>query len=126
MSPAVQRQIASNEERRSHRRYPVGLEVHYKLARERMTVQEGSGKTLDFSAEGVFFRPDRAVPAGVDVELSIDWPVNIQGAPTLRVTIQGRTLRSTSEGTAVRISHCEFRADAGKLNAPPARMSTEN
>ena len=104
---------AYSSERRSCRRYPVGLNLRYKLTRNRVVLQEGSGKTRDFSDGGVFFHPFHPagdLPAGLDVELSIDWPAAIQGDSVVKVNVYGRTVRSSPDGIAVKISRCEVRA----------------
>lgn len=108
MFPALETQIASTDDRRSHRRYPVGLDVRYKLSRNRRILREGHGRTRDVSKGGVLFNADQALPPGVDVELSIDWPARVPGAPAIEATICGRIVRSNSNGIAVRITGCEF------------------
>jgi|SRR5581483_870374 len=113
MSPA--REAAYCEERRSSRRYPVGLDLHYKLSRNRTIVKEGSGKTRDFSTDGVFFQPlqtELIVPAGLDVELSVDWPAPGNQKALVMVAIFGHTVRSGPDGIAARISRCEVRANS--------------
>ena len=114
MAPGHERQAAQPEERRLYRRYPVGLDLRYKIYRNSTILQEGSGTTRDFSAGGVFFRADRALPAGFDVELFMDWPAHLNGASFLRVTIAGQIVRSTEAGVAVRIAHSQFRTDSAR------------
>ena len=126
MFPAREMPIACKEERRSHRRYPVGLEVRYRSSRNRIVCYEGSGTTRDFSEGGVFFQTDRVLPAGVDVELHITWPVQIEGRPALQVLVVGRTVRTTGDGTAVKIAQCEFRTGAVRESLAAGRMNTEN
>lgn len=106
---AVHQSSTIAAERRSCFRYRVGLELHYKLTGGAATGQEGSGKTRDFSKDGVLFVPDRPLPPGLDVQLFIDWPARINGSPALHATISGRIVRSDPEGTAVKIACCRFR-----------------
>ncbi len=108
MFPALETQIASIDDRRSHRRYPVGLDLRYKFWRNRRILREGHGRTRDVSEGGVLFNADQALPPGVDVELSIDWPARLPGTPAVEATICGRVVRSNPEGIAVRITRCEF------------------
>ena len=114
MAPGLEMQANQPEERRSSKRYPVGLDLRYKIYRNSTILQEGCGTTQDFSAEGVFFRPDRGLPAGCDVELWMDWPVLIDGGSFLHVTISGQIVRCTESGVAVRIAHSDFRPNSAK------------
>ena len=96
-------------DRRSHRRYPVELDLRYKLIYGRRVLNGGLGKTRDISTKGVFFRADQALPRGRDIELSMDWPLRLGGLCPLQVKIAGKVLRSDESGTAVQIRHYEFR-----------------
>jgi PilZ domain len=96
-------------DRRSHRRYPVELDLEYRLMHYRRVLKAGLGKTCDISAKGVFFRADQALPKGLDVELSMDWPFRLDGRWRLQVKIDGKVLRSGESGTAVQIRNYEFR-----------------
>lgn len=80
-------------------------------------IEQGSGRTLDFSEAGVLFQPFRLVgilPAGLDVELWLDWPARLNGKSVVAVTISGRTVRSSADGIAVKISRCDVRANPGR------------
>ncbi len=107
MSPEIRSSVASDERRYQHR-YPVGVDVFYKLTRNATTLDQGSGRTVDFSGTGVLFQPDRRLPSGVELELLIDWPVQIDGVTVLHAAISGRVVRSTADGTAVEIRRFRF------------------
>lgn len=96
-------------ERRAHSRYAVELKVYYRAFRDQEAVREGSGKTCDLSSSGLFFRADHILPAGLDVELAIDWPNVSQASPRLQLVIVGRVARSSSSGNAVEILSHAFR-----------------
>ena|SRR5579872_7059457 len=115
MSPARETAAALtySQERRSSRRYPVGMDLHYTLSRNQTVVKEGSGRTRDFSGSGVFFQtlqPVDGLAAGLDVELFVDWPSRINGKAVVTVSIVGHTVRCGADGIAVRIANCEVRA----------------
>jgi len=113
MSPARETAAVYARERRSSRRYPVGLELRYKLSRGPAIFEEGLGRTRDFSESGVFFhtcQPAGSLPAGLDVELLLDWPGPMSGEAPVRVTILGRTVRVDEAGIGVRILRCDIRA----------------
>ena len=90
-------------ERRARLRFAVELNLRYKVTWRQQVLHEGSGKTSDFSRNGIFFRADQALPKGFAVELSIDWPMLLDGACPLQLRISGKVLRSSGAGTAVKI-----------------------
>jgi hypothetical protein len=96
-------------ERRVRLRYAVELDLRYKLTWRQQVLHEGSGKTCNFSRSGIFFRADQALPKGLAVELSIDWPVLLDGVCPLQLRISGKVLRSSAAGTAVKILRHQFR-----------------
>ena|ERR1700674_2252063 len=106
-------------ERRARLRYAVELDLRYKLTWRQQVLHEGSGKTCDFSRSGIFFRADQALPKGLPVELSIDWPMLLDGVCPLQLRISARVLRSSKAGTAVKImrhwfcTRSRYRAAAG-------------
>jgi hypothetical protein len=108
MSPdlASRKAYAANPvaaERRARLRYTVELDLRYKVTWRQQVLHEGSGKTCDFSRNGVFFRADQALPKGLAVELSIDWPMLLDGVCPLQLRISGKVLRSSEAGSAVKI-----------------------
>ena len=112
MSPQREESLAASKERRAHRRYPVGLDLRYKLGRDHLILHEGSGTARDISEGGVFFQADRVLPTGLDAELSIHWPVRVKRGPGLQITLVGQIVRSSGLGVAVKIARSEFRAYA--------------
>ena len=90
-------------ERRARLRFAVELNLRYKVTWRQQVLHEGSGKTCDFSRNGIFFRADQALPKGFAVELSIDWPMLLDGVCPLQLRISGKVLRSSGAGTAVKI-----------------------
>jgi hypothetical protein len=95
-------------ERRVRLRFAVELDLRYKLTWRQQVLHEGSGKTRDFSRNGIFFRADQALPKGLPVELSIDWPMLLDGVCPLQLRVSGRVLRSSAAGTAVKIMRHRF------------------
>jgi len=97
------------DERRRHRRYPLRLEVRYKLLHVGHTVQTGSGRTVNLSTGGVLFEVDRALPLRNEIMLDIAWPALLDGVQHLKVVASGRVVRSEGRTVAVRIRTFEFR-----------------
>jgi len=97
-------------DRRSHPRYPIELDLRYRPLRYGWAARkEGFGKTRDLSTGSVFFRADQPLPKGLPVELSMDWPVRLDGVCALQLWITGKVVRSCGPETAVKIIHHEFR-----------------
>jgi len=96
-------------ERRSHKRYPIELDLRYKLFNRARVMQEGLGRTCDLSTGGVLFRLDQSLPKGSRAELSVDWPLRLDGVCPLQVLISGQVVRSWAKAAVVRITHYEFR-----------------
>jgi hypothetical protein len=96
-------------DRRSDRRYPLELELRYKLLRRRRVLETGSGRTLDISSGGIRFEADRPLPAGLSVELSVTWPVLLRNVAPLQLVVSGRIVRSESNQVSIRMVQHEFR-----------------
>lgn len=99
-------------ERRSDRRYTLHLELRWKLIRRRRILEAGQGVTVDFSSGGVLFECDRSMPVGLNVELSIAWPVLLHNVSQLQLVVSGKVVRSQGRRTAIRMTQHEFRTMA--------------
>jgi hypothetical protein len=96
-------------DQRLTRRYPIVLEVEYKLLRKGRVERLGLGKTLNVSSGGVLFEPNDRLPAGSSIELVMHWPFLLEGVCPLKLVIHGSVVRSDSQGVAVRTKQHEFR-----------------
>jgi hypothetical protein len=96
-------------DRRGDRRYEIRLDMRWKLVRRRKVLDSGSGRTVDFSSSGVLFEPSHPLPFGLNVELSISWPVLLHNVAPLQLVVHGRIVRSDGKRTAIRMSQHEFR-----------------
>ena len=101
-------EVPDRADRRLHRRYPIALDVKYKLSRGR-TARFGNGTTRNLSSRGVLFMADDALPAGSPVELTLNWPVLLEGVCPLKLVLRGLVVRSDWRGVAVRTRDHEFR-----------------
>src|SRR4051812_15787353 len=81
-------QIAGD--RREDRRYPIPLEVNYKLIRRKRVLGSGVGRTIDLSSGGILFEADRQLPLGLNLELSIEWPALLHDIAPMRLQVTGR------------------------------------
>ena len=110
-------------DRRSDRRYELHLDVRWKLIRRRRILETGTGETIDFSSGGVLFQTERPMPVGLNIELSISWPVLLHNVAPLQLVVIGKIVRSSGNRTAVRMTQHEFRTigvPADRHN-PPSR-----
>src|SRR5215468_9178394 len=100
-------------DRRADRRYPIELELKYKLVRRKRILDTGTGHTIDLSSGGVLFEAERSLPAGLNVELSVTWPVLLHNVAPMRLLIVGRVVRNDRNKIAIRTVKHEFRTQGG-------------
>jgi hypothetical protein len=96
-------------EQRSHQRYPIELEVEYRLLSKGSSEPFGSGKTRNISSGGVLFEAIESPPAGGSIEVLLNWPFLLEGVCPLKLLIKGRIVRSDVRGVAIQSSYHEFR-----------------
>jgi hypothetical protein len=100
-------QIAGD--RRRDRRYEIRLDLRWKLIRRRRVLDSGTGRTLDLSSGGMFIDTGRNLPEGLNLELSIDWPVLLHNVAPLKLVVTGRIVRVSGSCVAIRSTQHEFR-----------------
>ncbi len=96
-------------DRRLCRRYPIELDLKYKVLEGDAVISRGSGKTCDLSSRGLSFRADTSLRAGMLVKLNIDWPFLMQDACPVALVVMGHVVRAQSGAAGVRIMTHEFR-----------------
>jgi hypothetical protein len=96
-------------ERRFDRRYQLRLELKWKLIRRRKLQDAGAGSTIDLSSGGILFDATRPLPVGLNVELSISWPVLLHNVAPMQLVVSGRIVRSSGTVAAVQVVQHEFR-----------------
>ena len=111
-------------DRRADRRYDISLDLRWKVIRRRRVLDTGTGTTLDLSSGGILFETDRQLPTGLNVELSISWPVLLHNVAPLQLVVTGRIVRAAGRRTAIRMTQHEFRTaksspERSGLAAPP-------
>lgn len=104
-------------DQRSKGRYPIALELQYKLLRGSRVERMGLGRTLNISSGGVLFETDNPLPVRGSVELAMKWPFLLQGACGLKLVVRGRIVRcdAGTRATAVRAEYHEFRTAGTRL-----------
>ncbi len=101
-------------ERRSSDRFPIEREVRYKVLSKRTTMEEGTGKTINISSNGVLFTTDQILLPGKRLELSISWPAQLDNKCQLKLVARGRVARLEQGRAAIEIQQYEFRTQGMK------------
>jgi hypothetical protein len=96
-------------DRRQDRRYQLRLDLKWKLIRRRRVLDTGIGYTLDLSSGGIMFDAGRTLPEGLNVELSLSWPVLLHNVAPMQLVIFGRIKRTSGHHTAIQTVQHEFR-----------------
>jgi hypothetical protein len=104
-SPMDERQ----QDARRHFRYPLVLDVEYRLLRNGRVIHRGFGKTCNISSGGVLFDTDEVPPAVGNVEVLMAWPFFLNGNCQLRLVMRGKIARVAGNSIAVRATSYDFR-----------------
>ncbi len=102
-------QATPRPDRRLHTRYPIRLDLQYKLLNQGVVNRTGSGRTLNMGTGGIFFESKRPLPHDDEIDLEMTWPVLLDGVCPLKLIVHGRIVRSDNKGTAVRVRSYDFR-----------------
>ena len=104
----------NSSDRRSKRRYPIHLDVQYKLLKHRRVEHLGSGRTLNISSGGVLIETDGLMPASGPIELALNWPFLLHGSCNLKLVIRGRIVRTNNKSIAIKAEFHEFRTTGAR------------
>jgi hypothetical protein len=74
-----------------------------------MPVLETNGHCIDFSSWGLLFDAGRALPEGLNVELSVTWPVLLHNIAPMQLVVYGRIKRVRGRLIAIQTVQHEFR-----------------
>ena len=91
-------------DRRANRRYPITLELQYKLFNKGQVEYVGIGWTLDISSSGVLLEADTILPATEGpIELAIHWPFLLDGACELNLVMRGQIVRCDTDTRVIAV-----------------------
>jgi hypothetical protein len=99
-------------DRRNRRRYDIDLPVQYKARHSPQVSWTGSGRTINVSGGGIACEVNEVLPPGSAIELSIAWPVLLDGTCRLKLVATGKVVRSYRNFAAVRMERYEFHTQA--------------
>ncbi|MCL5745484.1 MAG: hypothetical protein M1541_16430 [Acidobacteria bacterium] len=80
-------------------------------------LRTGAGKTVDMSSSGVLFTTDCPLSAGNRLELSVNWPAQLDNSCPLKLVALGRVVRADTATAAIAIEKYEFRTQGSKAFA---------
>jgi hypothetical protein len=128
-APALASTAKLEEVRRSdqrlHRRYPISLEIEYRLLNRGRVERLGFGRTLNISKGGALFECNDSLPVGSTVEIVLTWPFMLEGVCPLNLVLNGRVVRSNSRASAVQTRQHEFRTVGIRASRIPSSSSDE-
>lgn len=101
-------------DRRSSDRFPIERDVKYKMLDGKTVLRTGAGKTLDMSSGGVLFTTEEPLSAGNRLELSVNWPAQLDNTCPLKLVALGRVVRVDQGRAALVIEKYEFRTQGSK------------
>jgi len=104
-------------DRRTKSRFSIRRELRFKVLDEGAIVDSGIGQTLNVSSGGVAFTVDHALKPNAFIELSVSWPVLLDGTCPMRLIVFGRVLRSTERKSVCTIDKYEYRTQARTFQA---------
>jgi hypothetical protein len=113
-------------ERRAADRFGIEREVRFKDLSKKSVNQSGSGKTINISSNGVLFATSTPLTTGTRLEVSIDWPVQLNSKCALKLVARGRIVRSEKDCAAMEIEQHEFRTTAASLGLSCPKRTTPN
>jgi hypothetical protein len=97
------------EERRRADRFPIQRDLRYKVLNKKYTHENGTGKTINISSNGILFSTDQLLLPGRRVEVSVSWPANLDNKCSLRLVARGKIVRFERGTAAMEIHQYEFR-----------------
>lgn len=109
MNCCVMPEDADNTDRRADQRYPIALQLQYKLIRNGRIERRGFGRTINISSRGVLFEMDGVAPTRGRMELALNWPFLHQGSCRLKLIMRGRILRTDEKTIAMKAEFRELR-----------------
>ena len=111
---AQQRDQGFEHDRRVSDRFPIESDLRYKLMEAKQILATGQGRTLNMSSGGILFTAAARLAVGQRVELSVQWPAQLNERCGLNLVALGKVVRSNSETAAIRIEKYDFRTRAAE------------
>ena len=120
------RQASDGPDRRSHHRYPITLDVEYRLLNRGQAKQFGSSKTLNVGTGGVLFEGNDLLLPGDAIELLMNWPFLWKGVCPMRLAIRGLVVRGDRNGVAIATTERQFRTARALQDSKAWRQGSDD
>ncbi|MGI8990747.1 MAG: PilZ domain-containing protein [Bryobacteraceae bacterium] len=114
--------FSTTQDRRNTSRFPMDREVRYRILETRKHHPQCAGKTLDMSSKGILFETVDAVPVGKRLEISVNWPAQLNKTCRLKFVALAKVVWSDGKRVAVTIERHEFRTQGANNFAPIAEV----
>jgi hypothetical protein len=79
--------------RRGSERLGIQRDVQYRILNNKTVEAAVTGKTVNMSSSGVLFSTEQVLFPGRRVELSINWPAQLNSKCALKLVARGRVVR---------------------------------
>src|SRR5258708_14863802 len=99
-------------DRRHTDRFPIARELRYRVLSKRSSDEAGEGRTINISSSGVLFSCEHVLLPGRRLELSINWPAQLNNKCALNLVARGRVVRFEDGRAAMEIQQYEFRTQS--------------
>ena len=101
--------MTGTTERRASSRFPIERDVRYKVLNKKSNNENGLGKTINMSSNGIYFSTEHVLLPGRTLEVAVSWPAQLNNTCPLKLVARGRVVRFEPGKAAVEIQHYEFR-----------------
>lgn len=102
-------EYSGQADRRHSDRFPIEREIRYRVLNKRGGDESGDGKTINISSAGILFTTESMVLPGRRLEVSINWPAQLNNKCALKLVARGRVVRFEEGRAAMEIQQYEFR-----------------
>ncbi|HTB17869.1 MAG TPA: PilZ domain-containing protein [Bryobacteraceae bacterium] len=107
------------QERRLKYRYPLDLSVRFRSSSRAGSPFSATGLAINLSSGGILVASKEQIQVGSLLEMSIEWPLLLEGRIPLQLIAIGRVLRLGAACFAATFERYEFRTMKNS-NPPPA------
>jgi hypothetical protein len=112
-----------DSDRRRSDRFAIEREIRYRALNKRGGDEAGEGKTVNMSSSGVLFTAPQILRPGRRIELSINWPAQLNNKCALKLVARGRIVRFDNGVAAMEIQQYEFRTQSAPATAGVAALA---
>ena len=112
--------VTERKDRRMAARFPFGWVISYKALTKRNVDDMGGGATINVSSNGILFQTDRDLPPGRRLELSVCWPVKLDGEIPLKFVARGKVIWCARGRTAFKIQQYELKTNGRRTQLQQA------